>query len=167
MPHYNSIQDFLLANGFTYEQSDEKFCRGFIAIPVSFLAGRPLSYFEERYTLGQLSETVPLTAEQLPKSKEQKTWELTQASSVLSFFGEYGQTETASTYRILVAAFSAEADMNLRLHGKQTSVPVQAVREKICEVVANIGPGKATVLDQVVEEALYQEFIVPTLAHIP
>lgn len=160
MPHYASIQDFLFANEFTF--SDGAFRRGFVVIPVEEIAGKPLAYFEERYTLTEQD----VTPQQAPVKKEktlmEKAWELSQATILLSAFGEYGATDTASTYRILVATFSPGASIHLVENGKTALVPVQAVKEKICEIVTWIGPGKMDIVDQAVREAIYQEF----LAHI-
>lgn len=157
MPHYVSIQDFLLANDFVF--SDGAFRRGFVVIPAEDIAGKPLSYFEERYTLTETDSAPAHAPVKKEKTVMEKAWELSQATILLSSFGEYGTTDTAHTYRVLIATFSHGASINLIENGKTALVPVQAVKEKICEIVTWIGPGKIDILDQAVREAIYQEFL--------
>lgn len=50
----SSIQDFLLANHFRLDEENEAFVRGPERIDFADLAGKTLSYFQERYELNEL-----------------------------------------------------------------------------------------------------------------
>ena len=156
MGHSYSIQDYLLAQGFGFDQQDNAFknSQG-VVIPATDLPGKDIAYFQNRYGIGGLSVLQSGAAQEVPSLIDRE-------AIIAQVIASRSQSNAIRGYIALSTASAADSAVGNTqfLIAYATGKSVRALAKDIITAFADmfIQLKEQPLSDEQFDEAIMQEF---------